>query len=408
MKNISQSRFPIFLVVITLVASIASCSKGEDPEPNTVNYKKVNSLTTETIKTFLTSSGQSQMVDMIFYGVDIYTYKYPMEYQGKTISASGLVCVPIAAGDRFPVLSFQHGTMVAKNEAPSVANTSLMQLSLAMLSGLGYMLIIPDLVGFGSSSDFFHPYLNKESNVNAVVSMLESVKALPDGALSGVSPNDSLFLVGYSQGGWITLATMQHLESQNNSDWNVIGTVCGAGPYNPEQLMNYVLQQESYPKPFFLAYVLLAYINDGTISDNLSIYFNEPYATKVKGLFDGVKTGTSIDAELTTVTHELFDANVFDYTNHSEYAELKLAFEQNRVEAWQNETPLLLLHGEMDTYIPIELSDTLYSRFLQTGSENVIYQSIPLNDHNTAAIPAISIAMNWFQSFRINEPLTLK
>lgn len=396
----SFSCFALFLVVF------AGCSSNDDSDPEVKNYQKVNTLAVETIKAFLTSSGQSQMVDDIFYGVDIYTYQYPMEYMGKNITASGLVCVPVAAGKSFPVLSFQHGTMVAKNEAPSVSYAYLTHLSLSMLAGMGYVLVIPDLVGFGSSSDYFHPYLNKESNVDAVVSMLESVKALPEGTLSGVSTNDSLFLAGYSQGGWITLATMQYLELQNNTGWDVIGTACGAGPYNPEQLMNYVLQQETYPKPFYLAYVLLSYIEDGTISDQLSIYFNEPYASRVKGLFDGINSGTTIDAGLTTVTRDLFTEDVFDYPELSAYDELKEAFAQNRVEAWHNETPLLLLHGEMDTYIPRELSDTIYSQFIRAGSENVTYQPIPLNDHNTAAIPAIAIAVEWFQIFK-NSPVEL-
>jgi len=393
--------------VISFSILLTACSTNDNPEPEVKSYEKVQSMTVESMQTFLSFAGQAELAGQIQYPVDIYSYNYPMEYQGKTITASGLVCVPVTNGENFPVVSFQHGTLVAKNEAPTASFSTVTSISIASLSGLGYILLIPDLIGFGSSFEYFHPYLVKKSNVDAVSAMLNSLTDLPNGALSGTNPNDSLFLAGYSQGGWITLAAMQELENNNNG-WNLIGTACGAGPYNPEQLMQYVLKQESYPKPFFLAYVLLSFVEDGTITQGMEHYFNEPYAAKIPALFDGTLNGTAIDAELTTSTHDLMQAGLFSYHEGTEYNELKASFSKNKVDAWQNQTPLMLLHGTNDTYIPQELSDSIYSQFIASGSEQVQYETIPFADHNSAAIPAIARSIEWFQQLRNKSEISLQ
>jgi pimeloyl-ACP methyl ester carboxylesterase len=392
--------------IILFSAILTACSTNDNPEPEVKNYKKVLSMTVESMQSFLIFAGQTQLAGQINYPVDIYSYNYPMNYQGKTITASGLICVPVTNGDNFPVVSFQHGTLVAKNEAPSASFSSVTSISIASLSGLGYILLIPDLIGFGASFEYFHPYLIKKNNVDAVTAMLGSLSDLPNGALSGTNPNDSLFLAGYSEGGWITLAAMQEIENNNNG-WNLIGTACGAGPYNPEQLMQYVLQQESYPRPFFLAYVLLSFVEDGTITQGMEHYFNPPYAEKIPILFDGTLNGAAIDVELNTNTHELMQAGLFTYQQGSDYNELIASFNTNKVDAWQNQTPLLLLHGTNDTYIPQELSDSIYSQFNALGSNQVQYETIPFTDHNSAATPAIVRSIDWFQQLRNKSEISL-
>ncbi len=393
-----------FIILFSTILS--ACSTNDNPEPEVKNYNKVYSMSVETMQSYLSFAGQTQLAGQINYPVDIYSYNYPMNYQGKTITVSGLICVPVTNGGNFPVVSFQHGTLVAKNEAPSVSFSSVTSISIASISGLGYILLIPDLIGFGASNEYFHPYLVKKSNVDAVTAMLSSLSDLPNGALSGTNPNDSLFLAGYSQGGWITLAAMQEIENNTNG-WNLIGTACGAGPYNPEQLMQYVLKQESYPRPFFLAYVLLSFVEEGAITQSMEHYFNAPYAEKIPTLFDGTLNGAAIDMELTTNTHDLMQAGLFTYQQGSDYDELKASFNTNKVDAWPNQTPLLLLHGTNDTYIPQELSDSIYSQFNALGSNQVFYETLPFTDHNSAALPAIVRSIDWFQQLRNKSEITL-
>jgi pimeloyl-ACP methyl ester carboxylesterase len=322
-----------------------------------------------------------------------------MTYREQEIQASGLVCVPVSQGNSFPVMSFQHGTIVAKSEAPSLSYNSIQNIMVAGIAGAGYVLIVPDLIGFGASESFFHPYLVKESNVNAVVAMLDAVNELPQGSLNGSSINDSLFLAGYSQGGWAAMGVLENLEN-SNSKWNVIATACGAGPYNPELVLDYVLENDTYLKPFFLPYVLLSFIEDRTIYGDMSKYFNEPYASKIPTLYDGINTGSQIDVELSTNTTVLIASGLYSYKTDTNYAEVLDSFEKNRVYAWETDAPILLMHGANDVYIPPVLSESIFSDFQAAGATQVSYVSIPQADHNTAAAPAIGLALNFFKQYR--------
>ncbi len=387
-----------FFLLYFVVVLIHSCKT--DTEPEKKDYEKVHEISIETAQTIFTLMGQPQLFSDVKYQVDVYIFNYPMSYKGKQITASGLVCVPISTGESFPVISFQHGTITAHTEAPSVDYMNLQNLAVESIAGMGYVVIIPDEIGFGASSDYFHPFLIKASNVQSVTDMLSALREIPDGDLSGSTYNDSLFLMGYSHGGWVTMATLKQMESTSQTSWNLIAAACGAGPYFPERVMNYALSLDYYGKPYYLSYVMLSFLDEGLIDNPLTDFFNEPYAGRIPGLYDGINTGTQIDAQLTTKVADLFSADFLNNYPNEPYSKLQQALISNGVTAWMNKTPLMLMHGQNDIYIPKTVSDSIYIDFLDAGSQNIEYQVIPLSDHITAAAPAISSAIIWFNNFR--------
>ncbi|PKP11925.1 MAG: hypothetical protein CVU09_00040 [Bacteroidetes bacterium HGW-Bacteroidetes-4] len=390
-----------YILLVFVVASLLlSCSKDESMKEPDKQLEWIYSISADVVQSFLTMAGQAETASLIKYPVDIYRFEYPMVYRAQQITASGIIGVPQTTTASFPVLCFQHGTLVTKTEAPSLSINTPQNLTIAGLAGAGYILLIPDLIGFGAADDFFHPYLVKQSNVQAVDAMLEAVRNLPSGSFGNVSVNDSLFLTGYSQGGWLTLALLEHLEQNNALPWNIIATACGAGPYNPELVLDYVLNSETYLKPFFLPYVMLSFIEDGTIYGNMDKYFKEPYATRIPVLYDGIKTGNEIDAALTTNPHDLFTAEMFNYKSNPGFQEITASFEKNRVLAWNTGAHILFIHGANDVYIPQMLSDSIYNDFIDAGALNVEYEIIAGADHYSAAAPTIGKTFAWFDSFR--------
>lgn len=388
------------IIFINLLSSILFVGCTKDSEPEKKDYKKVLNLSLETIKPLFINAGQAQLAGLANYSVDIYTYNYSMNYKGKPIIESGVICVPISSGESFPVLSFQHGTITAKNEAPSLSYNSLQSISVESLAALGYIMVFPDEIGFGASSDLFHPFLIKDANVLAVTEMLKSITEIPDGDLSGSSINDSLFLLGYSHGGWVTMATVNEIETNNPNHWNLIAAGCGAGPYYPELVMNYALSAETYGKPYYMSYVILSFLDEGIISNELTDFYNEPYANRVPNLFDGINTGGQIDAQLTQINADLYTENFLNNYRKEEFQNLQNALFQNETKAWLNNTPIMLTHGQNDIYIPKTVSDSIYLDFLKLGSENITYMPLPFTDHITAAVPSIASTIIWFQNFR--------
>jgi pimeloyl-ACP methyl ester carboxylesterase len=394
------------LLFLTIFISFPGCQK-DDPAPPQVTSELVMSVELSGLQSMMILSGYSDLANQLKYSVDVYKITCKTNHKGKTIDASGLVCLPKNSAMTFPVLSFQHGTMVAKNEAPTLTYLSQTGMAISAIAAAGYVVSYPDLIGFGESSGYFHPYYIKESNVQAVTDMLDAVKSIDKSKLSNVSINDSLFLAGYSQGGWITLAVMDKLEHSSNTTWDIIATSCGAGPYNPQQVMDYAMSVEEYEHPYYMGYVLLSFVDRGLLDNNMGKYIQEPYASLLPGLFDGINSGSQIDAQLTKVPSEFYTSDFKNNYTDSKFDELRLAFETNRTKAWKNTSPLLLLHGADDIYIPRAVTDSIYADFISAGSQNVNSVTFPGYNHNTAAIPSIIYSLTWFSHIRSGQEVAV-
>ncbi len=124
--------------------------------------------------------------------------------------ATGLLAVPDTGAASFPMLSYQHGTVYGKQEVPSFPDQSPeTQLILAEFAGQGYVVIAADYFGMGLSKEP-EGYVVKASHQQASYDLLVASRAVLDQL--GVS-TPKLFLGGWSQGGFVTMAFLEKLEN---------------------------------------------------------------------------------------------------------------------------------------------------------------------------------------------------
>src|SRR5688572_22752894 len=90
----------------------------------------------------------------------------------KTVKASGLLLVPLGTNEPAPLISVQHGTSFSKDEAPTASPYTGMEL----FASAGYIVLMPDYLGYGSSSEIFHPYYDKAYSALAVIDMITASK----------------------------------------------------------------------------------------------------------------------------------------------------------------------------------------------------------------------------------------
>lgn len=400
LNALTLSHVKLFLLLATLFM-VFSCDNTKEPEPETKNYKLVKTINAADIKTLLNTFGLSDMAKNIKYNIDVYTYEYVMQHNNNNIKCSGIIAVPAAAGKSFPVLSFQHGTMVNHNSAPTVSYNSIDNIAILSIAGMGYIFAEADYVGFGASANYKHPYLVKDISVNNVVAMLNSMLEIPDGQLSGVIISDSLFISGYSQGGWLSLAMLEYFETTDNiNNWQVIATACGAGPYYLDHVMDVTFNYQNYYEPNYLAYVFSGYLNYNQIEQPYSTYINSPYAEKIDYLYNGTYTEEQINAELNTNIKQLFTPGFIENYPDGIYNELAQAFKNNSVTVWNCQTPLLLVHGSADTDVTPTVTPKIYADFVETATKNVELYILDDMDHGTAAIPSIVYILSWFENFK--------
>jgi esterase/lipase len=400
----------IFYLIIFLFC-FASCHNlfDDDDGPVTeylVTYEMLKSYTPTQIEWafnnfFSDYPDLMNIKDKFNLGLIVYKISYNTTFQGKNKVASGLVCIPMGEGP-FPLLSYQNGTNTEHSNAPSVNPNRDLYLMLEFISSAGFVISIPDYLGFGSSDNMFHPYLHKESTVQSVIDMLRAVEELAE--IRSVQLKNELYITGYSQGGWATLQVQKAIETNHSNEFRLKASAPGAGPYNLTYINDYIRELPDYPMPYFLGYICHSYSNLEDMTTPVQEIFKEPYASKIPNLYDGSKSGEAINSELTTVMADLLTQKyISDFNTDATFASLKSALENNSISAWQTSIPTKIIHGTADNFVPYEVSRDLYDDFAGNGSGNKV-ELIPLNelDHTEGIIPAGIISILWFIEIKNN------
>ncbi len=337
------------------------------------------------------------------YGVVVYSVRYKTRFKGNEVEASGLVSIPIAgAQDKFAVLSFQNGTNTLASRAPSLNASDQGLIVLQLLASLGYVVVIPDYLGFGASANLPHPYLHKASTVESITDMHRAVKELLSAEELNKKLSGDLFLAGYSQGGWASVALMEALGKNPIPGLTLKGTAAGSGPYNLFNFTSYLLGQQQYTSPAYLGYIFHSLIETQSVAIAYSDIFNPPYAALIPTLYDGTRDEGYINGQLTTSIANLFTA---DFRNHlltdSRYAGVRTALANNSISGWKIGTPLFLRHGDADNTVPVSMTTALKEELTTAGSPSslVNYQIYPGLTHSDAAIQFMVSAIDWIQTF---------
>ena len=111
------------------------------------------------------------MDNLAKYDIKIYKITYHTNYFAERIVASGIVAVPIKIHDPLPVISAHRGTIFAHDEAPS---KQVFISGYEIFSSLGFVTMIPDMIGFGSSEQYIHPYYNYDLTSGCAIDMIKA------------------------------------------------------------------------------------------------------------------------------------------------------------------------------------------------------------------------------------------
>jgi pimeloyl-ACP methyl ester carboxylesterase len=361
-----------------------------------VSYSLVRSVTAAEVKS-LFSPAQSLYPDVadilpsVTNGVKVYVVTYNTTFGTKKLVASGVVCIP-DGGISYPILSFQNGTNTVYINAPSanVANYTVQMIS--GFAATGFVVVIPDYLGFGSSKEVFHPYLHKESTVTSILDLFRAVKEMSSKTELNLKLNSDLYLMGYSQGGLSTMQLHQAIEAKYSAEFNLKAVGSGAGPYNLTQLTDMIVTATTFSQPYYIAYIMKGFRSANAFANPYTDIFNEPYASRIDGLFNGVNSGGAINDQLTTNMVQLF-TNEFKTTMNSnaKFQIMRDALAASSVTAWKIKAPLILTHGQADTDVSPLMSAQLYADLMKLDPAlPVTYIPLPGMDHGMASVPSLA------------------
>ncbi|MCP2043780.1 lipase family protein [Pontibacter sp. HSC-36F09] len=398
------STLAIAVLILPVTLQLSSCSKSDAAIPEDVaerdlliSSEKVGTLSAAALKQ-LAGAYAGSFQSQIRYDVAIYKVNYRTTFQGRETEASGLVALPMNLTAPAPVLSVQHGTIFEHDEAPSAMSGGLT--GFEVFASGGYITLIPDYLGFGASRQLLHPYYHQQSSGIAVVDLIKAAKSLY--AQEGITDNGQLFLAGYSEGGYVTLAAQKEIETNPQHGLKITASGAGAGGYDLTEMLADVVAGKPYTYPAYLAYVLMSYNKTYEWNRPLTDFYQDPYATRLATMFNGQHSGGAINKQLTTQTEQLFTTSFLEGLRSDGEQALKKALQENSFNSWVPQSPTRLYHGTADVIVPYANSKQTYERMKAAGAPNLELIPIQNGTHGSSLIPMLTDLIPWMQLFRAN------
>ena len=239
------------LLSVAIASSLLLVGCGDDNDFNTAigsdsatSVKSISSFNTAQINTQFGLDGTATPDAKC--DIKIEKVSYPtVGAAGERTNATAALMLPSGdsadcQGDR-PILLYAHGTttdkgydfsQVANPQNPAAGEATLIA---ANFAAQGYIVVAPNYAGYDDSDLDYHPYLVAQQQSTDMVDALDSARTIIERRkranntnYDNIDDSGKLFIAGYSQGGYVTMATARLLESQNKS---ITAIAPSSGPY---------------------------------------------------------------------------------------------------------------------------------------------------------------------------------
>lgn len=252
----------------------------------------------------------------------------------------------------------------------------------AIVGCMGYICIIPDLIGCGASDDLPISYMQHENSAVVAVDLRHAAAELIRNTYGRMLPSTS-FIGGYSLGGSIAWALARHYALHPELGVNVEEVWCGGGAYDPSVAIDAFMatRYSQYPLLPNIIYSMNFY-------DHLGLDFTKVFRGDLLEHYQEWCTGNVSIGELTTLLgYDLQTYLQLDFFS-PENPDYRWMMEVVKSKAipndWKPRARVHLVHSREDTYVPRACSDQLYA-YLQSVGADVEY-TLMEEDHVSGGI----------------------
>lgn len=381
-------RFTFFLTVISFSFWLSGCSNDDNdvlPELQLeyiVSSEPVAQVSADEIRARYPAASA-----LVSTGVTAYKIVYKTSIGNQQLNASGLIILPDNLRNSLTMLSFQHGTITEQEEAPSAYQPlgnmeAYLGGTLGASLAKGYMVVMPDYIGYGESSNVQHPYQEKASLASACLDMLRAAKELAE--LNGLSIRKEVRLLGYSEGGYATLALHQAIQETASDAFTVEASYPGAGAYDMVGTAQWVVDQTSALPPLATSFYMWTMVTYNTLyglNTPINDMLQSPYAENVQAALDA---GNPMAAQVSDNPAELFAPDFIAGIKNGTNMPFLAALQANNVYDWRPNAPVILYHAEGDDIVPVLNATTAWETMTALGAQ---VQFVSLGDigHREAA-----------------------
>ena len=418
LKKLFNFKNIIILFVATLLIGCANLEsvKKQDTK-SVVGGELLFELSPQEVAKILSEYGVEDTLKV--YGLRVYEIPYiSKDANNRKIRLSGILSVPVGKKGSLALVSFSHGTKTINDIVPTMKAKRTKQPSTAALffsAIAGFATLEADYIGYGVSKNSYHPYMVKDASANTTIDFIKAVKKFAKD--NGIKLNNHLYLTGYSEGGFVTLAALQKLEKEHI---NVDAAAPIAGAYDLNYMARAVLGWENESlKSYAMTYTILtlnAYAKK--YGKDIKTIIKEPYASKIDALLDGKHSFKEIHDALPVdevgkngLLKEEFLQSYKNDPNHW----LKKAFRENSVYNWRPKTKLALVHCKGDDQVPYTISLRALQSFLRHNTKDVRLITLDNTEkddkkwnHLQCFMPGMFWVTDWFKTTQENIELRKK
>jgi Prolyl oligopeptidase family len=248
---------------------------------------------------------------------------YHIEYEtvggaNEATTASGALMVPTGfgancTGER-PIVLYAHGTSTDRDfNITDLQNAEALTLA-ALFASQGYIVVAPNYAGYDISTLPYHPYLIADQQSKDMIDALTAARtALPLASVTLTKDNGQLFITGYSEGGYVAMATHRAMQ---NAGMSVTASAPMSGPYALAAFVDAVFYGEiNGSGPISSTLLLTSYQHSyGNIYTNPTDVFTPQYATGIDTLLPTTTPRSQLYAQGKLPEFVLFSATPPDPT----------------------------------------------------------------------------------------------
>jgi len=362
---------------------------------------------------------------------------------GLPHTMTGLLILPksiFGAKPSVPILMYQHGTEPYRQYSPSQFLAHLDRpadypevMAATLIASTGYAVAMADYEGLGDNTSP-QPYVHGSSLAQQVIDMLRASRDRIAGTTSPCSWNSQLFLMGYSEGGYVTMATTRELQLNHAAEFTVTASAPLSGPHDLSgEMRTLILSNNTSKAPYFLPFLLTGYnyaYGQTSVFNPLSAMLS-PFNTTVPPRFDGSTQSDMINEAMgmafspvnlivpksvltTTFASQLatdtLPGSAFDFLRRNDSYRVS----QTDISTWKPTVPIRMYHHRNDELVPYANSQVAFNAFSSVGAkmhipngpgvellEETVSLTISPSDpvrtvHLGAAFPELSKGWKWF------------
>jgi alpha-beta hydrolase superfamily lysophospholipase len=347
---------------------------------------------------------------------------------GKAHSMTGLLILPeaiLGGKPSVPILMYQHGTEVYRPFSPSqyLAHqdrpTDYPEVMVAAaIAATGYAVALVDYEGMGDNTDP-QPHVVGAVLAQQVIDLLKASRDIIGNSSSPCTWNSQLFLMGYSEGGYVTMEVTRELQINPAPGFTVTASAPLSGPHDLSGVMRGVILADStFKAPYFVPMLLTSYnYAYGTLFSPDSAMVS-PYNNTLPPLFDGNSQSDSINEEMgmtyspvklimpkIILTQQFIGQLTLDTSPVVGFLR-----QNDSYRGWTPTVPMRMIHHKKDDLVPYGNSQVAYDAFIAAGATSVelvpntlvinISSSPVKTVHFGSAFPELIDGWRWLDGFK--------